>query len=311
MGLCGSTCCCWDEDTYYHGHDAPLQRGRPVSWRRQRASYAELSRVTFSKRKHPKEEEEEKHEQGPKHIMLNSPQVQRLARARGTQAIWMLFRERDLVRVFGQWVPKQWIDVEASEADFWPEGFQFLVENEWRVPIPARIMEDEAGWPRHDRGLPRSRKVSVRPTPRCGLGLFAAEKVPAGAEVGEYVGVVTYQHQYVVKPDGDNFGTLLNQDYMIDARTHGNLMRFANHCCQPNCRLVEKIQDGYAHVYVMALVGLEIDEEITLMYAEDFFGQDNEHCRCKVCHADGEMVGMVSPGVRDSEFRAGRVSQVK
>ena len=56
--------------------------------------------------------------------------------------------------------------------------------------------------------------------------------------------------------------------------------RFANHDCQANARLVPKGDDS---MEVVALKNIEVGEEITVSYGDDYFGPNNIDCLCATC----------------------------
>jgi [histone H4]-N-methyl-L-lysine20 N-methyltransferase len=56
--------------------------------------------------------------------------------------------------------------------------------------------------------------------------------------------------------------------------------RFANHDCNANGRLVTRGSDG---MQVVAARDIELGEEITVSYGEDYFGVDNCECLCETC----------------------------
>ncbi|KAI1144274.1 hypothetical protein F5Y05DRAFT_364181 [Hypoxylon sp. FL0543] len=56
--------------------------------------------------------------------------------------------------------------------------------------------------------------------------------------------------------------------------------RFANHDCGANARLVTT---GQAGIEIIAARDIEVGEEITVTYAENYFGVDNCECLCKTC----------------------------
>lgn len=60
--------------------------------------------------------------------------------------------------------------------------------------------------------------------------------------------------------------------------------RFLSHSCEPNARV--EIRDDRA--VVIALCDIKKGEEITIDYGENYFGEENEACSCKVCcpHAE-------------------------
>ncbi|KAF2652720.1 hypothetical protein K491DRAFT_681112 [Lophiostoma macrostomum CBS 122681] len=56
--------------------------------------------------------------------------------------------------------------------------------------------------------------------------------------------------------------------------------RFANHDCDANARLLTK---GYDGMQIVAVKHIDIGDEITVSYGEDYFGDDNEECLCQTC----------------------------
>ncbi len=60
--------------------------------------------------------------------------------------------------------------------------------------------------------------------------------------------------------------------------------RFSNHDCNANARLVTRGSDG---MQVYAVRNIQIGEEITVNYGENYFGDGNCECLCGTCEAEG------------------------
>lgn len=60
--------------------------------------------------------------------------------------------------------------------------------------------------------------------------------------------------------------------------------RFANHDCNANARLVTRGSEG---MEVVAIRNVEVEEEITVTYGDDYFGIGNCECLCKTCEMGG------------------------
>ncbi|KAH6712071.1 hypothetical protein BKA61DRAFT_633532 [Leptodontidium sp. MPI-SDFR-AT-0119] len=60
--------------------------------------------------------------------------------------------------------------------------------------------------------------------------------------------------------------------------------RFANHDCGANARLKTS---GAAGMEILAVTDIEIGDEITVSYGENYFGEDNCECLCQTCENEG------------------------
>jgi histone-lysine N-methyltransferase SUV420H len=56
--------------------------------------------------------------------------------------------------------------------------------------------------------------------------------------------------------------------------------RFANHDCNANARLEVRGNDG---MQVVAVQNIDVGEELTVSYGNDYFGPDNVDCLCRTC----------------------------
>jgi hypothetical protein len=85
------------------------------------------------------------------------------------------------------------------------------------------------------------RRIVMRRSPIHGYGVFAARDLPKGITVLEYRGrrLTHAQADRLYGNDvesGHTFLFTLNERYLIDASVGGNLARWINHSCRPNCR---------------------------------------------------------------------------
>lgn len=67
----------------------------------------------------------------------------------------------------------------------------------------------------------------------------------SGTFVDEYMGEVIDQHEMIKRMKtklymNNNYMVQLNHDEIIDATRKGNITRFINHSCEPNC-VAEKV----------------------------------------------------------------------
>jgi SET domain-containing protein len=120
-----------------------------------------------------------------------------------------------------------------------------------------------------------SRRIVQRRSPIHGNGVFAAVDLPADVEIVEYRGRLMTHAQadraYANTSDsGHTFLFTLNDRYIIDANVDGNVARWINHGCAPNCRaVVEENQDGDRRrdrVLIETLRPIRKGEELTYDY---------------------------------------------
>jgi uncharacterized protein len=119
------------------------------------------------------------------------------------------------------------------------------------------------------------KRIAARRSPIHGNGVFALVDIPAGTELIEYRGKRLTHAQadrlYANTSDsGHTFLFTLNDKYVIDANSEGNIARWINHSCKPNCRaLLEEDADGDRRkdrVLIESLRALRPGEELTYDY---------------------------------------------
>ncbi|XP_014500972.1 histone-lysine N-methyltransferase ASHH2 isoform X2 [Vigna radiata var. radiata] len=121
-----------------------------------------------------------------------------------------------------------------------------------------------------------------------GYGLKALGNVAKGQFLIEYVGEVldmqTYearQREYALKGHRHFYFMTLNGSEVIDASAKGNLGRFINHSCDPNCRTEKWMVNGEICIGLFALRDIKQDEELTFDYNYvRVFGAAAKKCYC-------------------------------
>ncbi|MEZ5544924.1 MAG: SET domain-containing protein-lysine N-methyltransferase [Lysobacteraceae bacterium] len=108
-----------------------------------------------------------------------------------------------------------------------------------------------------------------------GNGVFAACNISAGTELVEYRGD-RMTHDEADDKYGDTLETghtflfTLNDDYIIDGNRNGNIARWINHSCDPNCEAVLLEHEGNDRrrdkVFIHAKRDLKQGEELTYDY---------------------------------------------
>ncbi|MBV8909177.1 MAG: SET domain-containing protein-lysine N-methyltransferase [Gammaproteobacteria bacterium] len=110
--------------------------------------------------------------------------------------------------------------------------------------------------------------IEVRDFPVHGLGVFALERIPAGARIIEYVGErvshaeADRRYRHKSARDSHTFLFIVDARIVIDAGVGGNEARFVNHACEPNCESVIERR----RVFIDAVRTIEPGEELTYDY---------------------------------------------
>ena len=121
-----------------------------------------------------------------------------------------------------------------------------------------------------------------RSKPGMGLGLFTREAIEAGEFVIEYSG------KRIPTILADRLTTKylfeIDETWTIDGSDRSNLARYVNHSCMPNCE-AEITEDD--RIIFSAIRDIEIGEELTLDYGEEYFDEFIRPvgCRCDSCES--------------------------
>jgi len=122
------------------------------------------------------------------------------------------------------------------------------------------------------------KRIALRRSPIHGNGVFALVDIPKGVELIEYRGRLMTHAQidrlYADATDtGHTFLFTLNERYVIDANIDGNIARWINHSCKPNCQaLVEESETGNKRkdrVVIETIRTVRAGEELTYDYGID------------------------------------------
>ncbi|KAJ1301036.1 hypothetical protein OPQ81_003457 [Rhizoctonia solani] len=119
----------------------------------------------------------------------------------------------------------------------------------------------------------RKKQLTFARSPIHDWGLYAAEFIPAGDMVIEYVGEVIRQQvadkreKYYEKTGiGSSYLFRVDDDSVVDATKKGNLGRLINHCCTPNCTAKIITINGEKKIVIYAKANIDIGDEITYDY---------------------------------------------
>ncbi|HCQ98431.1 MAG TPA: SET domain-containing protein-lysine N-methyltransferase [Acidobacteria bacterium] len=125
--------------------------------------------------------------------------------------------------------------------------------------------------------LPRIRR---RRSKLHGWGVFAQEDINKNKRIITYDGEKISTQESADREDrylrrGEIWCFKLNRRWVIDANVGGNLARFVNHACRPNC--YSNIVDG--EIWIIAGKNVKAGDELTYDYHTD--GDKEIECRCR------------------------------
>ncbi|XP_055956003.1 histone-lysine N-methyltransferase NSD2 isoform X2 [Patella vulgata] len=122
---------------------------------------------------------------------------------------------------------------------------------------------------------------------RRGWGLYTKVDVKKGQFVNEYVGDLVDEDECrrrIKQAHEDNITNFymltLDKNRVIDAGPKGNLSRFMNHCCQPNCETQKWMVNGDVRVGLFALNDIPSGSELTFNYNLECLGNEKTICAC-------------------------------
>ncbi|XP_054708546.1 uncharacterized protein LOC129218334 [Uloborus diversus] len=114
----------------------------------------------------------------------------------------------------------------------------------------------------------------------------ASSVIELGQFIIEYVGevITTEEYERRCKDMRDRhkknyYFLYLDSKRLIDAGPSGNLSRFINHSCEPNCELQKWKVIGDSRVGIFALTDLEPGDELLFNYGPKTF-EFKDSCRC-------------------------------
>src|SRR5713101_2077128 len=81
-------------------------------------------------------------------------------------------------------------------------------------------------------------QVRVGPSRIAGQGLFAAQDIPKGTRIMQYIGEKISSRERARRlAAGNAYIFYLTYRYAIEGQTLANTARYINHSCDPNCEL--------------------------------------------------------------------------
>ena len=137
-----------------------------------------------------------------------------------------------------------------------------------------------------------------------GRGLYAAEDIPTGTKIINYVGNIITKKQSENSNKFDNSKPIylfsLNSKYDLDGNVSWNTARLINHSCSNNCEYEGKGLE----LWVVSIKEIKKGEELTCDYG---FGYDSDYkqfpCNCKSKNCCGYIVRTESRWRINKKFR--------
>ncbi|XP_051540016.1 histone-lysine N-methyltransferase NSD3-like isoform X1 [Myxocyprinus asiaticus] len=127
-----------------------------------------------------------------------------------------------------------------------------------------------------------------------GWGLKTKQDLKKGDFVMEYVGelIDSEECKQRIRNANENHVTnfymlTLTKDRVIDAGPKGNVSRFMNHSCSPNCETQKWTVNGDVRIGLFTLCDIAADTELTFNYNLDCLGNGRTSCHCGAENCSG------------------------
>jgi histone-lysine N-methyltransferase SETD2 len=141
-------------------------------------------------------------------------------------------------------------------------------------------------------------KVTVFKTEKKGYGLRADTDLRPNDFIFEYIGEVITEpsfHRRMRQYDEEGikhfYFMSLNKGEFVDATRKGNLGRFCNHSCNPNCYVDKWVVGDKLRMGIFAERSIKAGEELVFNYNVDRYGADPQPCYCGEPNCTGYIGG--------------------
>ncbi|KAI9343868.1 hypothetical protein DFJ73DRAFT_503252 [Zopfochytrium polystomum] len=140
--------------------------------------------------------------------------------------------------------------------------------------------------------------IEVIKTEKKGFGLRAKGRIARSQFVIEYCGEVLpttmfakRAREYAESGVQHFYFMSIKSDEIIDAYRKGNIARFMNHSCVPNCELQKWVVGTQIRMGIFALRDIELGEELTFDYKFERYGDTPQICYCGEAACKGTIGG--------------------
>jgi [histone H3]-lysine36 N-trimethyltransferase len=140
--------------------------------------------------------------------------------------------------------------------------------------------------------------VAIIRTEKKGYGVRAETPLEPGQLIFEYIGEVVDERlfrrrmvEYHEEGVKHFYFMSLNKGEFIDATRKGNLGRFCNHSCNPNCEVDKWVVGNKLRMGIFAKRNIKAGEELVFNYNVDRYGADPQPCYCGEPNCTGFLGG--------------------
>lgn len=139
-------------------------------------------------------------------------------------------------------------------------------------------------------------KMGVKRTASRGWGLFINQDVKKGDFLIEYVGELITTEEFKKRialmlndkdAEQNYYFMVMDNSRVIDAGPKGNVARFMNHSCDPNCETQKWTVNGDTKIGLFALEDIKGGTELTFNYQLEAFGEQKRECLCGAKNCSG------------------------
>lgn len=145
-------------------------------------------------------------------------------------------------------------------------------------------------------------------TQQKGLGVRATQRIEKNTFILEYVGEVITLREYekrlktIYKNDEHFYAMELEWQLLVDSRSHGNMSRYINHSCDPNCKVQKWTVNGHPRLGVFASREICHGEELSFDYNFAYFNSNNiQACKCDAKNCNKTIGGKMSMKITASK----------
>lgn len=160
--------------------------------------------------------------------------------------------------------------------------------------------------------MPTKLQLDVFKTIDKGWGVKTLKDIKSGTFIIEYVGKVVSEAVNKKSLLKNEYCLYLEAGFVIDAQNMGNISRFINHSCQPNCEIQKWIVNGFPRMAIFANRDIFAHEEISFEYNFHSYNVSREmKCECKADNCR-KIIGRKTKAIRvgsNSKTSAGQSNQ--